>query len=225
MDEPVKVETSIPEDVYSGIPCPDCDRNTRHKVLAQTCGHWEYAEGAVDVYKNFKIVQCQGCLTISFCETHCCSEEMDYDDNGNLFYPESKKYYPNRITGRSVMREANLLPHGVYLIYEEAHSALCAQLSVLSGLGIRAIVEAVCKDKEMVGRNLQEKIDALAQQGLVTAAGAGILHNLRFMGNASAHEIRTHSQKELNAAFDVIEYLLQGVYVLPRQAAHLPISS
>jgi hypothetical protein len=42
------------------------------------------------------------------------------------------------------------------------------------------------------------------------------------MGNAAAHEQRAHSPKELNAAFDVIEHLMYGVYVLPEQAGELP---
>ena len=56
----------------------------------------------------------------------------------------------------------------------------------------------------------------------VQTTPATALHSLRFMGNAAAHEMKAHLQKELNAAFDVVEHLLYGVYVLPKQAAQLP---
>ena len=121
-----------------------------------------------------------------------------------------------------MMQDAYSLPHGVYKIYEETHGALCADLTVMVGFGIRAIVEAVCIDKNMSGKNLQEKIYSLVDQGLITQAGSTILHSLRFMGNAAVHEMKSHSKKELNAAFDVVEYLLQGVYILPKQAENLP---
>jgi len=121
-----------------------------------------------------------------------------------------------------MMQEVYLLPRGVSTIYDEAHSALCGDLKIMAGFGIRAIVEAVCKDKEMSGRNLQIKIDSLAENGFITSDGAMILHSLRFIGNAAAHKMKAHSLEELNVAFDVIEYLLQGVYILPKQAENLP---
>lgn len=92
----------------------------------------------------------------------------------------------------------------------------------MTGFGIRAIVEAVCNDKHIVGHNLQLKIDGLRDAGHITKAGALILHNLRFMGNEAAHELKAHERNELKAGFSVLEHLLQGVYVLPQQAKGLP---
>lgn len=223
MDEPVSLDTHIPIDVYVVIPCGECGRETRHKVLAETKTHWQDDKALVDLWRQNQIVQCQGCLTLSFCEASQFSEDVDYDQNsGEPFLPTTRKLFPNRVAGRPMMPEAHLLPHGVFKVYEESHGALCAELRVMAGFGIRAIVEAVCNDREMRGRDLKERIDALELAGLVTPAGAIILHSLRFMGNAAAHEMRAHSHQELNAAFDVIEYLLQGVYVLPKQAEQLP---
>lgn len=224
MDEPVKQETILPGDSYEVMPCAECDKKTRHRILAESNVEWEYGPGCiVTTWAHYQIIQCQGCLTISFCEASECTEDEDYDyDTNERYLPTTRKFYPSRITGRAMMLEVNILPHGVRAVYEEAHRALCAELAMLAGFGIRAIVEAVCIDKEMVGRNLQEKIDALVTTGLITRDGAEILHSLRFMGNAAAHEMRAHAEIELNAAFDVIEYLLQGVYILPKLADKLP---
>lgn len=213
---------SLPADSYETIPCGECDRETRHKVLARTGSHWGEANGLVDIWRFYKIVQCQGCMTTSFSEEYQCSEEMDYDpDTGEPYLPTTRKIYPSRIAGRPIMRQAHLLPHGVFKIYEEARGALCAKLNIMAGFGIRAIVEAVCKEKDMKGNNLERKIDSLAEAGHITKAGAAILHSLRFMGNAAVHEMKEHGLAELNTAFDVIEYLLHGVYVLPQQATQL----
>lgn len=222
MEIPSNQKSDVPEQKFEAIPCGECNRETRHKVLAETEVHWEYGDGQVDVFCEHQIVQCQGCLTISFCESTVCSEDVEYDEHGNTYYPKTRKFFPSRIAGRPTMQEVYLLPQGVQQIYEEAHGALCAELQIMAGFGIRAIVEAVCKDKGMLGGNLKERIDALAKSGLITAAGAEILHHLRFMGNAAAHEMKAHSPSEMNAAFDVVEYLLQGVYVLPKQAEMLP---
>ena len=226
MDEPVSQKTSIPEEKYIIIPCDECDRDTRHKILALTKTHLQDPGGNVDLWAENQIVQCQKCLTITFSVASQFSEDMDYDPRtGDSYIPTTRKYYPNRITGRPVMQEAHLLPHSVYKIYEESHNALCADLKIMAGFGIRAIIEAICKDNNMTGRNLQHKIDSLANAGLITQAGSTILHNLRFMGNAAAHEMKAHTLKELNAAFDVVEYLLKGVYILLKQAEALPTRS
>ena len=120
------------------------------------------------------------------------------------------------------MQDAYRPPHGVYSIYQEAHSSLCSNLRIMAGFGIRAIIEAVCKDKSIQGRTLQDRINGLRDSGLITSDAADILHNLRFMGNAAAHEMRAHNMKELGAAFTVAEHLLQTVYVIPHHASNLP---
>lgn len=223
MEEPSKQTTSTPDATFLGASCGQCNRETRHRILAETTTHWQYEDGRVDVWETHQIIQCQGCLTISFRESSRCSEEFDFDSRtGGMYLPETVKLFPNRIAGRPVMREAHLLPHNVYRIYQEAHGALCAEFGILAGLGLRALVEAVCVDQQVTNGNLQNKIDELATSGRITQAGAQILHSLRFMGNAAAHEVKGHSPRQLNAAFDVVEHLLQGVYILPSQATKLP---
>jgi uncharacterized protein DUF4145 len=222
VEEPKSLETKVSDNELSTIPCGDCNRPTRHKVLAETKAHWEYAGGEVDVWIDYQIVQCQGCLSISFCEVSLCSEDVMYGESDP---PITRRVFPNRIVGRPMMQEAQQLPANVYSVYEETHSALCSELLIMTGFGLRAIIEAVCKDKGIAGDNLKVKIDKLADSGLITKEGSEILHHLRFMGNAAAHDMKVHAAHEINAAFDVIEYLLQGVYVLPVLAALLPRSS
>lgn len=219
MKEPKTTKIAIPDDKFLSIPCDECDRHTRHKVMAETNVYWEYGGGDVEVWIDYQIVQCQGCLSISFCEGSLCSEDFMHEETEPLV---ARRIFPNRIVGRPMMQAAQQLPEAVYSIYEETHSALCAELSIMTGFGLRTIIEAVCKDKDIRSGSLKTKIDRLAEAGLITKAGSEILHHLRFMGNAAAHEMKVHAAFEISAAFDVIEYLLQGVYILPEQAALLP---
>lgn len=202
------------------ISCGECACTTRHRVLTEVRDHID--DGCVTLWRQFQIVQCQGCLTLSFCEASQFSEDMDFDEDGQEFIPTTRKLFPSRVAGRPLMNEAHLLSPEVYRVYQETHAALCAELSVMAGLGVRTIVEAVCRDKKMKSRDLQAGIDALQAAGFITPAGAEILHNLRQMGNAAAHEMKAHTQEEIGAAVDVLEYLLQGVYVIPKLAERLP---
>jgi hypothetical protein len=54
--------------------------------------------------------------------------------------------------------------------------------------------------------------------GVLTQDGADILHKLRTLGNDAAHEVKPHSLQELGLAFDVVDHLLLGVYILPDHA-------
>jgi hypothetical protein len=100
-------------------------------------------------------------------------------------------------------------------IYHEVHSAISNNQRVLAGIGIRALVEAVCAQKRAAGGNLEKKIDDLATRNVLTKSAAETLHRTRLLGNAAAHEVAPPNEEELEAAMDIAEQLLMNVYVLP----------
>ena len=220
---PTEAKITNPDDKYIEISCGECVHATRHKVLTELQDRLD--DGNVTLWRQFQVIQCQGCLTVSFCDASQFSEDVDVDEYGQQFIPTKRKLFPSRVAGRSLMSEVHLLSPEVHRVYQEAHAALCAELPIMAGLGLRTLVEAVCRDKEMDGRNLQARINALQGAGFITPAGAEILNHLRQMGNAAAHQMKAHTQEEINAAFDVVEYLLQGVYVIPKLAERLPKGS
>jgi hypothetical protein len=174
--------------------------------------------GSYDRWEEFQIVQCGGCQTISFSDQYQ-SAIRDPDDE-IIEVIDATIVYPSAVPQAS-MSGTNEVPESVRRVYVETHAALCNKLPVLAGIGIRAIVEAVCKDRSALGANLEKRIDSLAAKGFVTPDGAKILHSLRFMGNDAAHEVKQHEEAELATAFLVVEHLLQTVYVIPEKAKDL----
>jgi hypothetical protein len=114
------------------------------------------------------------------------------------------------------------LPYKVQEIYQEPYSAVVNRQRTLAGIGIRAMVEAVCQEEGAVGHNLEERIDDLVQKGKLAEEGAEILHGTRLLGNKAAHEVEALQSAQLDAAMRVAENLLETVYVLPSLAKHLP---
>jgi uncharacterized protein DUF4145 len=204
------------------VICGECSRRTEHEVLTKVSSHDQSPGGDIDVWDEFLTIQCRGCKTVSFCKEATCSEDTDPDD-GTLI--TTTTLFPGRIEGRPPLNDDYHLPYELKKIYQESRSALMEGLSVLTGIGIRAIVETVCREKNSPGGVLAAQIGGLVTLNLITQTEAEILHDLRFMGNKAAHEVKSHSTQELNLAFDVVEHLLKAVYILPEQAKRLPSES
>ncbi|MDO9108921.1 MAG: DUF4145 domain-containing protein [Coriobacteriia bacterium] len=166
-----------------------------------------------------QIVECNGCKTVSFRHLHVNSEDISISRQGDLEHDITEQLYPRRAVGRRSLGDVYLLPASVRRIYQETQQALVNDSPVLVGIGIRAIVETVCKDLNAEGKDLEKRIDDLVGKQLLTPSGAAVLHQLRILGNKAAHEVKPHDLEQLLLAMDVVEHLLQGAYVFPAKAA------
>lgn len=213
--------TNINEKI--NVMCAICKNSTKHIILQDIqvkgeCGddHNGHYERYVQWHDDYQIIQCLGCENIVFRTISSNSEDVvQVSHDGQYKYVEVEKLYPNPEEGRTSVKDNHLLPQKLKSIYDETLTALNSGQSILVGIGIRAIIETVCKDQQALTGSLYNKIDVLASQGILTAEGAIILHQLRVLGNDAAHEVKPHTNIQLSLAFDVIDHLLQGVYILP----------
>jgi hypothetical protein len=201
------------------VSCPECKNNTKHSVLASV--ELTGSHPAIDWRDVYQVVQCRGCETLSFRKVHTNSEDWDgyYEPDGTPVQVANERVelYPSRETSREPIDDVDLLPTKIRTIYSETLQALDSNQPVLAGVGIRAIVETICKDANSTGANLAEKIDGLIKVGKLTPDGAAALHRLRVLGNASAHDVLPHSSEQLGLGLDVVEHVLIDLYVLPRR--------
>jgi hypothetical protein len=205
--------------------CSECDRENFHTIVRSAEYESEYTDRQFSMtsWDTYQVIECRGCQTISFRRTHADTENTNHDpDTGEEELELRVELFPNRMVGRQEIDHTILLPATVRGIYFETLDALRGSLLVLTGIGIRALAEAMCEERGAQGRNLEDKLDDLVSQGVLSEAGAEILHSLRLMGNKAAHEVTPPSLPDLTVAFDVIEHALQGVYILPKLAENLP---
>jgi hypothetical protein len=197
--------------------CGECEGLKNHKVIAKRevrnhpdePYHW-----GVDHY----FCQCAGCDT--YCYAIADWTEDDFDQyTGEMDY--KWKTYPFSKNARKPIDDANDLPEKVRFIYLETLGALNSQLPVLTAVGLRAIIEAICVDQKIKGRNLEQKIDGLATSGVLSSAQADILHGHRFLGNVAVHQIVSANPKELIAALEIAETMLRTIYVLPSLSSQI----
>lgn len=210
------------DDEKHRLICRECRRETLHSIV---CSYNERGsqdcDGGYSVDWDCKnqIIQCLGCETVSFRTISTCSEDMDYNDDG-MYYPEAIKYYPGRSVGLKSI-ESDLLPYNIRKIYEETMLSIDNKQYILAGIGIRAIVETVCKDLDAKGSNLFDKINSLREMSIVTSEGADTLHKLRVLGNDAAHEVKAHNSQLLELAMEIIEHMLDGTYIIPSKVQHV----
>jgi len=191
--------------------CHACGKATNQKVIATekitSVGYdnicWE---------ENHYFVRCAGCDAF----TYAIENFSDYDYNQQTEeYDSNWKFYPQGQKKYRVMNEVKCLPSKVRLIYEEIIDSMNTQLPILSGIGLRTLIEAICKDQGIQGKNLKELIDGLDTNGILSKAQADILHSHRFLGNTAAHDVISAQPEELVAALEIAENILRTIYVLP----------
>lgn len=212
-------EVRSPPDEEYQLLCRSCGVASFHKALSVIRVTEDIEEVGIVYWSDYMIVQCLGCRQISYYSEFRNSEDSWFNPETEQHEPDLRtEVYPPRVACATGVPDSGLLPLRIQEIYKETLTALANRQSILAGIGIRAILEAVCRQKGLDAGGLEVRIDKLKHLGVVTAEGAEILHGLRFLGNTAAHEIRAPSATELEVAMGVVNYLLTGTYLLPDRA-------
>ncbi|HEY3368658.1 MAG TPA: DUF4145 domain-containing protein [Symbiobacteriaceae bacterium] len=150
--------------------------------------------------------------------------------------------YPDRKRGHRDAKTFRAVPDNLQGLYEQTITALNQNLDALCAGGLRAIIEGLCADQgvteglvpkrnpdrtpvlktdgspELVkSKNLEGKIEGLAQKGVLTVPHAHVLHEHRYIGNEALHELKSIDRSALALALDIVEQTFTTVYELPRQ--------
>lgn len=187
--------------------CGDCRKVTNHSILADYDYSGSNDDAGIQWWGNYQIVKCGGCGDISFRHIYDSSEDMQ----------ETEERYPDP-DARKPMDGYISFPKKTRWIYQETLKALSNDMPTLAAIGLRALIESVCKHQNATASNLKKRIDELVVIGLLTKTQADFLHQHRFMGNEAAHEMEAPDSDVLDAALDIAETVLKTIYVLPKKA-------
>lgn len=196
--------------------CSECEKETNHSILFENEKVFNESE-CYYVVKN-QMVLCSGCENIDFRREMIDCDNWVEDENGNggpaitiEIFPQSKPSYKK-------LDKLYYLPRKVRLIYVQSIAAVENGDYLLAAMGMRAIIEAVCQDKGIKGGNLQQQIENLKKNRLISASDCDTLHGVRFLGNDAVHEIESPTESAVDVALKVLEHLLIGVYINPQDA-------
>ncbi|MEO4109615.1 DUF4145 domain-containing protein [Acinetobacter pittii] len=197
--------------------CLDCKRETNHHVIATKLhapfSPHEYYDG-----KEYSIIQCLGCDQFSFLKIYHDYETrypIDWDEDEFDHVRTYTNFYPD--ASEVLYKYKRSLPLNLYTIYAETKVAFTQNLDIFTAIGIRSIIECICNDKKVTGRNLEKKISNLKNLGDISKRDVDLLHSLRFLGNDAVHELIKPDRNDIKVAFNIIEHLIQAIYLMPNE--------
>ena len=193
------------------IFCGQCGRDTNHNIL---CERTEGSKRDDDYHWGIKryFAQCAGCDYYCYAISQWSDDDWDPYE-GEIIHWET---YPLTKGHRTTIDNSHELPLKVKLIYREVIGSINSKLHILSAIGLRTLIEAICKDRGVEGNTLEVLIDALAQNGILSTDQAKILHGIRFLGNVAAHEIKLAKPVEILAALEIAETMMKTIYIFPK---------
>ena len=201
-------ESVVPVLVW--LDCPKCDQSTRHEIVGEHVVKTDLWDEVGEIFEErFRILKCRGCDAVSF---------EHFWEHWEMFEEKTSKSERLPTVPRHAENSAlhGLLPKPVARAYEDTVKALNARADALATLGVRVVVEAFCRDQKVPGADLNQRINALAEKGVISHVHKDFLHQCRLLGNDVAHELLVPPESELVGAIRQVEVLLQGAYGAPR---------
>ncbi|MGW4299971.1 DUF4145 domain-containing protein [Streptomyces sp. NPDC004646] len=199
--------------------CPHCVRHTtlRCTMHERLIGSSLQREDLIFV-RYLLTLRCEWCKKDS---THLrlVSEEQQEFTTGTreVFRTIDLAQVWPTVTPRELAPEA---PESVREVFSEAALAEAAGALRLAGIGYRAAVEQIVKERGAAGNNLYERITGLTALG-VSQDIVDDFHEARFVGNDAAHDALAYSAEEIADVADLITEAVLVLYVQPAQRAKM----
>lgn len=219
------MKTSLELGARRKIYCNTCKGETHHELKALHPRDYCEVEREGTPYEQlvfwekyeYRFWVCRGCDTATLEEAYT---------NQGLFDPDKDDYvwestvHPKRAGTDLPHKRFRQLNTELASIYREVVASFNDDSRILCTIGLRALLEGICADKAITGRDLFNKIDGLKAH--LPSNIVESLHSFRFMGNIAAHELQAPQRAELRLAVEVMEDLLNFLYELEYKARRLP---
>jgi hypothetical protein len=219
------------------IYCNKCRRTTRHRLLKSTRDE-RIEEYLADVYEPesgdvpscifFDMLECLGCKETVLRRTiHCLDRDILLQKMGGTGAIDADnvpiddvRYFPSAVV-RDLPEWRFKLPLEMRKLLEEIYRSLDAENLRLPMMGARTLVDMMILEKIGDVGGFKEKLKELEKEGFVSARNREALYAALEVGNAAAHRGHAATESEVRAVMDIVETMLQAIYVFPELAQNL----
>ncbi len=199
--------------------CRDCGRITKHDLLLSH----DVERNDIDFpdKQEWQVLRCRGCETCGFRYVYHDYMDVYESPDGDQTHRREIDLYPAVIGNHKKLDNEWLLPKVIRKVHYQTLAAYGAKSHVLASIGLRATIEAVCVELRVTGSSLEKRIDKLFKEGHVSNVDKKRLHAIRFLGNDAAHAVVEPEEQDLRVALDIVENLLNSVFILAKRAKSL----
>lgn len=201
------------------VYCGPCGRYTYQDSLYE-----KKEQGDVEFYNEentWQVIRCCGCRSISFLHRNDDYEIVTESSDGDTSHQVTITGYPKSVRNHKALKNIYLVPAIIKKIYTQTLAAYREEAYILAAIGFRAVIEAACNHLGVQGNSLEKRIDYLYKNGYVSNSDKKRLHAIRFLGNDAAHDITEPTVRDLGIALDIVEHLLNSVFILERRSKSL----
>lgn len=235
---PTKTTINKSVNKITKVFCRQCKNYTNHIVISSVNVNYEDDSEMGDHYgcfwnSDYQIIQCQGCEEISFRQA-----DTNFDDFDQEGYVVTELIFPKRGENSWNIKAFLNVPYNLKRLHRETIDCYNNENLTLCGAGVRGLVEGICNENniqdgevEFTNKNgtltkrrldnLQGKINGLFEKGILTKKNTEILHEHRYLGNSSIHDLAKPTKEELDLALEIIEHVFDTIYEIPERADQL----
>ena len=201
--------------------CNTCGGSKNHLVVNRIEQPWsDDLPNGYPLYgaRNYTIYQCAGCDEVTMKMETWHSEHTDVDNTPII----ERQFFPPRIYRAK--------PDWLWIIdpdwhisklSNEVYAAIQNGSYALASMGLRALIEAIMIDKVGDSGSFQKNLTAFEQNGFVSKLQVAALSSALELGHASIHRGHVPNAHQVGSAMDIVDNLINQLYVIPYSAEHL----
>jgi hypothetical protein len=151
-----------------------------------------------------EMFQCCGCLEVVLRQSFLESEDREV----------TVRFFPPKMS-RKLPEWRWKLPDELRLLLDEIYRSLDAESVRLPMMGARALVDMLLTEKVGDVGTFKKKLHEFETKGFVSAKNRAVLDAVLDLGHAASHRGHAASEENVLAVMDIVENMLQAVYIFP----------
>jgi Domain of unknown function (DUF4145) len=192
------------------LHCNSCRITTKHLLLKTHSDSGSDEEQEFYWRTDSDMFECCGCSSVLLRQVEHFSEDPD----------PTVKFYPPPAS-RWLPRWRWSIPNKLARLLGEIYAAMQADGLSLAMMGARAILDTAIIDTVGDQGSFTANLKAMQQKGDISAKNVEYLMVVFDAGSASAHRSHRPDHEQLNTVMDIVENLLQSLFVFEKKTKAL----
>lgn len=194
--------------------CNTCLGDRNHEILFTEKTSWSVDEYGMQGDDRYDMLKCCGCDGITLRHTSASTEDPE----------PTVQYYPPAIfrqQPRWVWDLRGKESHRIRTLLKEIYVGVQNGMKMITTMGVRALVEYVMIESVGDKGSFRKNLTEFADKGFISDKQHEILNAVLEAGHATIHRAYEPSDKDLATCIDIVESMIQDIYVHPGKAAEL----